>query len=82
MAAADGHTPLYGSIAFPSNFDASKTYPTLVQVYGGPEYADYAPSETFVAPSLTTEYGFLVVHLSSRAVPGRYRPVKAAPPRD
>ena len=35
--AADGRTKLYGQIQFPSNFDPSKTYPTLIAVYGGPE---------------------------------------------
>jgi len=68
--AADGQTTLYGTIAFPSNFDPAKKYPTLVSVYGGPASGGSTPSETFTMPSATTEYGFLVVSLSSRAVPG------------
>ncbi len=68
--ASDGRTPLYGSIQFPSNFDSSKRYPVLVPVYGGPESAIDAVTERFTVPSPTTEYGFLVVRLSSRAVPG------------
>jgi len=69
--AADGQTPLYGLLQFPSNFDPSKKYPVLVSVYGGPESA--AARETFVTPSPLTEYGFLVVNVESRAVPGRGR---------
>ncbi len=34
--AADGQTTLYGQISFPSSFDPSKKYPSLVPVYGRP----------------------------------------------
>jgi dipeptidyl-peptidase-4 len=66
--AADGKTPLRGLIHFPSNFDPSKKYPALASVYGGP--ASGATSERFMLPSTNTEYGFLVLSLDSRAVPG------------
>jgi dipeptidyl-peptidase-4 len=66
--AADGRTPLHGMIHFPSNFDPSKKYPALAGVYGGP--ASGASSERFTMPNLLTEYGFLVLQLDSRAVPG------------
>jgi dipeptidyl-peptidase-4 len=68
--AADGLTPLLGTIAFPSTFDPSKKYPTLIAVYGGPASGSNTPTETFTLPSANTEYGFLFVSLSSRAVPG------------
>ena len=68
--AADGKTPLFGTIAFPSNFDPSKKYPTLVSVYGGPAAGNNVPTENFATPNPTTEYGFLVVSVSSRAMPG------------
>ncbi len=68
--AADGQTTLYGTIAFPSNFDPGKKYPTLVPVYGGPASGSNVPTENFAQPNATTEYGFLIVNLSSRAVPG------------
>src|SRR6185503_9914372 len=42
----------------------------LVSVYGGPEFAFNTARETFVTPSPLTEYGFLVLNLDSRAVPG------------
>ncbi|HEX5069181.1 MAG TPA: DPP IV N-terminal domain-containing protein [Vicinamibacterales bacterium] len=68
--AAYGATTLYGTIAFPSTFDPSRKYPTLVSVYGGPASGSSVPTETFATPSATAEYGFLLVSLSSRAAPG------------
>lgn len=71
--AADGTTTLYGQISFPSNFDPSKKWPTLISVYGGPASGGNLPTETFATPSTTAEYGFLLVSLSSRAAPGMGR---------
>lgn len=66
--AADGRTRLHGLIHFPSNFDPAKKYPSLASVYGGP--ASAATSERFQTPNPLTEFGFLVLQLDSRAVPG------------
>ncbi len=55
---------------FPSTFDPSRKYPALVSAYGGPEFASNTARETFVTPSPLTEYGFLVLNLDSRAIPG------------
>jgi dipeptidyl-peptidase 4 len=68
--AADGKTTLYGQIGFPSNFDPSKKYPTLVSVYGGPVLASSIPTETFATPTANAEYGFLTVLVSYRGAPG------------
>jgi dipeptidyl-peptidase-4 len=68
---ADGGTTLHGLVHFPSNFDPSRKYPVLVQVYGGPASASNTARETFVLPSALTEYGFLVLNLDSRSAPGR-----------
>lgn len=67
---ADGKTTLYGQISFPSNFDRSKKYPTLVSVYGGPVLQNSIPTENFVAPNARAEYGFLMVLVGYRGVPG------------
>jgi dipeptidyl-peptidase 4 len=67
---ADGRTTLRGTIQFPTTFDASRRYPALLNVYGGPEFSSNTARETFVAPSPLAEYGFLVLNLDSRAVPG------------
>jgi dipeptidyl-peptidase-4 len=66
--AADGRTTLHGMVHFPSNFDPAKKYPALASVYGGP--ASPSSSERFTLPNPMTEYGFLVLTLDSRAVPG------------
>jgi dipeptidyl-peptidase-4 len=66
--AADGSTQLRGMIQFPSNFDPAKKYPALASVYGGP--ASGASHERFSVPNPLTEYGFLILTLDSRAVPG------------
>ena len=68
--AADGTTTLRGLVQFPTTFDPAKRYPALVSVYGGPEFEQVAARETFVTPSPLAEYGFLIVSLDSRAVPG------------
>ena len=36
LTSPDGKTPLNGRLIYPSNFDASKKYPVMVYVYGGP----------------------------------------------
>jgi dipeptidyl-peptidase-4 len=68
--AVDGKTTLFGQISFPSNFDPAKKYPTLVSVYGGPVLPSNIPTENFVGPSASAEYGFLTVLVSYRGVPG------------
>jgi dipeptidyl-peptidase-4 len=67
--AADGVTDLYGLLHFPSKFSRLKKYPLLVSVYAGP--ATTGARETFVTPSLLTEYGFLVASFDSRSANGR-----------
>ena len=67
--AADGKTKLYGTIAFPSNFDPSKKYPALLSVYGGPNSAEV--SESFKLPSTTAEFGFITLSLATRAASGQ-----------
>ena len=68
--AADGKTTLRGILQFPAHFDPARKYPALVSVYGGPEFDQITARETFVAPSPLAEYGFLILNLDSRAVPG------------
>ncbi len=68
--AADGKVTLHGTIQFPSTFDPSRRYPVLVSVYGGPASASNTARETFITPSATTEYGFLLLNLDTRAIPG------------
>jgi dipeptidyl-peptidase 4 len=66
----DGKTPLHGLVHFPSGFDPAAHYPMLVTVYGAPEFSSNTARESFVVPNALTEYGFLIVQLESRGVPG------------
>jgi dipeptidyl-peptidase 4 len=68
--ASDGHTTLRGLIQFPTLFDSTRRYPVLVDVYGGPEFSERTARETFVLPRSIAEYGFIIVNLDSRAIPG------------
>ena len=70
FTAADHATTLRGVIQFPSTFTPAKKYPVLVGVYGGPEFANASARETFVTPSALAEFGFLIVNVDSRGVPG------------
>jgi dipeptidyl-peptidase-4 len=67
--AADGRTTLYGTVAYPADFDPSKKYPVLLDVYGGPESGGIRGG--FAVPSPITELGFLVVNLAGRGTMGR-----------
>jgi dipeptidyl-peptidase-4 len=69
--AADGKTTLHGLVQFPSNFDPSRKYPALVSVYGGPASGSNSARETFVVPTTTAEYGFLILNLDSRSTSGQ-----------
>ncbi|HTE47411.1 MAG TPA: DPP IV N-terminal domain-containing protein, partial [Gemmatimonadaceae bacterium] len=68
----DGKATLHGIIHFPSNFDASKKYPVLVSVYGGPAVGN-STSERFRLPNATTEYGFIMLEVEARTNPGMGR---------
>jgi dipeptidyl-peptidase 4 len=69
FTSADGETELHGMIHFPSNFDATKKYPVILDNYGGP--ATNAFRENFTYPSSLTEFGFIVVNVDGRNVRGR-----------
>jgi len=69
FTSADGITELHGMLHFPSNFDASKKYPVILSIYGGPSTNGFR--ENFRTPDALTEYGFLVVNLDGRNVRGR-----------
>ncbi len=69
FTAADGKTTCYGTIQFPSDFDPSKRYPVLLDVYGGPESG--GANARFSLPSPVTELGFLCVNIAGRGTSGR-----------
>jgi len=69
FTADDGKTLLYGTLQKPSDFDPTKKYPVIVDVYGGPESGGMNPN--FRTPSPLTELGFLVVNIAGRGTMGR-----------
>jgi dipeptidyl-peptidase 4 len=72
--AVDGTTDLYGLIWKPSNFDASKKYPIIEQVYTGPQ--GFFVPKTFAGTwrlQSMTELGFIVVMVDGRGTTGRSR---------
>lgn len=74
--AADGTTDLYGLIWRPSNFDPSKRYPIIEQVYTGPQ--GFFVPKTFGRAALASEQplaelGFVVVMIDGRGTSGRSR---------
>lgn len=72
--AADGSTDLYGLIWRPSNFDPSKKYPVIEQVYTGPQ-GFFVPKtfEGTLRLQSTAELGFIVVMVDGRGTMGRSR---------
>jgi dipeptidyl-peptidase 4 len=72
--AADGKTDCYGILYRPTNFDPSKRYPLLVDVYAGPEFNSVSESymgKPYGGPETLTELGFLVAAFDGRNAKGR-----------
>jgi dipeptidyl-peptidase-4 len=72
--AADGTTDIYGLIWRPSNFDPSRKYPVIEQVYTGPQ--GFFVPKTFAAQfrlQSVAELGFIVVMVDGRGTVGRSR---------
>jgi dipeptidyl-peptidase 4 len=72
--AADGTTDIYGLIWRPSNFDPSKKYPVIEQVYTGPQ--GFFVPKTFASGlrlQSMAELGFIVVMIDGRGTTGRSR---------
>ena len=74
IKATDGTTDLYTRLIKPSNFDASKKYPVLVYVYGGPgvqtvtnAYLDGASLWMY----WMAEQGYLIYSVDNRGSDGR-----------
>jgi dipeptidyl-peptidase-4 len=67
LKAKDG-TTLYGSLLKPAGFDATRKYPVIVSVYGGPEAQTVtnAWDETSPRDQLFASRGFLVWKLDNR----------------
>lgn len=75
--AADGQTDLYGLIWRPSNFDPSRKYPIIEQIYTGPQ--SFFTPKTFGGAiwrgslQAVAELGAIVVMIDGRGTTGRSR---------
>ncbi|WP_294821043.1 DPP IV N-terminal domain-containing protein [uncultured Flavobacterium sp.] len=76
VTAADGKTPLNGRLIYPANFDASKKYPVMVYVYGGP-HAQLVTNDWLGGTGLFDYYmaqqGYVVFTLDNRGSDARGR---------
>lgn len=78
--AADGQTPIYGVIYRPANFDPSKRYRVIDNVYTGPHHVMAAKSFSAALPQYNklgghaasiAQLGFIVIQIDGRGTAGR-----------
>lgn len=74
--AADGVTPLYGILHKPSDFDPSKKYPLLIDVYGGPGIQTV--NTRAAVPDARAEFGMMIARVDNRGTPGRGKAFEGA----
>ena len=70
LTAEDGQT-LYYSIQTPPDFDPAKTYPVLVNVYGGPGVQTVTRDWERMADQFYTRQGYIVFRLDNRGSANR-----------
>ncbi len=74
IKAADGKTDLYGRLIKPLNFDASKKYPAILYVYGGPHAQMVENSWLGEAPLwdyFMAQKGYVVITVDNRGSANR-----------
>jgi dipeptidyl aminopeptidase/acylaminoacyl peptidase len=63
---------LYTSITRPQNFDASRRYPVLVRVYGGPHVSNVLDARNaYLLDQFYADAGFIVLRADGRGTPNR-----------
>jgi dipeptidyl-peptidase-4 len=77
IKAADGED-LYWSMRTPPGFDPSRTYPVIVQVYGGPGSSMVSKSWAAPEDQLFLDRGYILFRLDNRGTPNRSRTFKTA----
>lgn len=68
VKAADGVTDLYGVMWKPIDFDSTKKYPIISEVYPGPQF-EYVPTSFTIKESYATklaQLGFIVIQVGHR----------------
>ena len=74
---SDGHT-LVWQMTTPPGFDPSKTYPVVMQVYGGPSGGGVRKSWQSATNQLLTEAGYIIFRLDNRGEGDRSAAFKQA----
>ena len=68
----DGETDIWGTITRPMNFDPSKKYPVIENIYAGPQGSFVPKTFSAVAPDQAmAELGFIVVHIDGMGTSNR-----------
>ena len=74
LTASDGKTDIRGLIFRPSNFDPSKKYPVIDNIYGGPQVSNVPESFSgyaYINSASLAELGFIVVVIDGRGTADR-----------
>jgi dipeptidyl aminopeptidase/acylaminoacyl peptidase len=74
VKARDGRTDLYGLMYRPTNFDSTKKYPIINQIYPGPQTGSVGSRQFSAARGDTralAELGFIVIQLDAMGTPNR-----------
>lgn len=78
LKAADGVTDIHGLLFKPADFDSTRRYPMIVQVYGGPHTKAVRNSyETTGARAALAQLGFLVAEFDGRGTLDRGKAFQA-----
>jgi dipeptidyl-peptidase 4 len=65
--AADGVTDIYGNLWKPFDFDSTKTYPIIANVYPGPQTESVTfPFAPTAVPQQLAQLGFIVIQIGNR----------------
>jgi dienelactone hydrolase len=68
----DGKTDIWGTITRPMNYDRSKKYPVIENIYAGPQGSFVPKTFSAVAPDQAmAELGFIVVHIDGMGTSNR-----------
>ena len=79
VTAADGITRLYGRLYKPAGYDATKPYPLVVHVYGGPTVQNVQHEDALIDDyQVEAQDGYMVWVMDNRGTPNRGRDFERA----